>query len=67
MTQSVSDPGLVGYVPRVIAERLIGDPSDSRHPYADEYDGAVLFADTVGFIALKAMLVGSWPNIISII
>jgi adenylate cyclase len=59
MSQSVLDPGLVGYVPRAIADRLICDPSDSLHPYADAYDGAVLFADIVGFTALTESLMAN--------
>ncbi len=52
---------LVSYVPHLIVRRLAVDPAPITTPTAEQFAGAVLFADVTGFTALTERLAQRGP------
>lgn len=53
---------LASYVPRLIQNRVIADPSPIASPVAEEFQAAVLFADISGFTLLTERMVERGPS-----
>lgn len=53
---------LASYVPRLIQNRIIADPSPIEFPVSDELQAAVLFADISGFTRLTERLAERGPT-----
>jgi class 3 adenylate cyclase len=52
---------LASYVPRLIQNRIIADPSPIESPVAEEVQAAMLFADISGFTRLTERLAEKGP------
>ena len=52
---------LASYVPKLIQNRIIADPSPIKSPLAEEIQAAVLFADISGFTLLTERLAEKGP------
>ena len=52
---------LTSYVPRVLANRLVRDPTATTIPTTDDFPAAVFFADISGFTALADRLAEHGP------
>ncbi|HMB22979.1 MAG TPA: adenylate/guanylate cyclase domain-containing protein, partial [Anaerolineales bacterium] len=53
---------LASYVPRLIQNRIIADPSPIETPVAEEFQAAILFADISGFTLLTEHLAEMGPT-----
>src|SRR5688500_6081459 len=53
---------LASYVPKLIQNRIIADPSPIESPLAEEIQAAVLFADISGFTLLRERLAEKGPT-----
>jgi class 3 adenylate cyclase/tetratricopeptide (TPR) repeat protein len=53
---------LASYVPRLIQNRIVADPSPIESPVSDELQAAVLFADISGFTRLTERLAERGPT-----
>jgi len=53
---------LASYVPRLIQNRVIADPSPIESPVAEEFQAALLFADISGFTLLTERLAEKGPT-----
>ena len=53
---------LASYVPRLIQNRIIADPSPIESPVAEEFQASVLFADISGFTLLTESLAEKGPT-----
>src|SRR5574339_325269 len=52
---------LASYVPKLIQNRVIADPSPIESPVAEEFQAAILFADISGFTVLTEQLAERGP------
>src|SRR5215208_869423 len=52
---------LASYVPKLIQNRIIADPSPIESPVAEEFQAAILFADISGFTPLTERMVERGP------
>lgn len=55
-------PLLTSYVPALIKQRLVTDPTAISTPFSDKFTGAVLFADISGFTRLAETLAEQGPG-----
>src|SRR5574339_932262 len=53
---------LASYVPKLIQNRVIADPSPIESPVAEEFQAAILFADISGFTLLTERLAERGPT-----
>src|SRR6266496_6329382 len=53
---------LASYVPKLIQNRIIADPSPIESPVAEEFQAAVLFADISGFTLLTERMAEKGPT-----
>src|SRR5687767_1935754 len=53
---------LASYVPRLIQNRVIADPSPIEAPVAEEFQAAILFADISGFTLLTEHMMERGPS-----
>ena len=53
---------LASYVPKLIQNRIIADPSPIESPLAEEIQAAILFADISGFTLLTERLAEKGPT-----
>src|SRR5574339_834527 len=53
---------LASYVPRLIQNRVIADPSPIESPVAEEFQAALLFADISGFTLLTERMMSIGPT-----
>ena len=58
---------LASYVPRLIQNRVIADPSPIEAPVAEEFQAAVLFADISGFTLLTERMAQMGPTGVEIL
>ena len=53
---------LASYVPRLIQNRVIADPSPIESPVAEDFQAAILFADISGFTLLTERMMETGPS-----
>jgi len=53
---------LASYVPKLIQNRVIADPSPIESPVAEEFQASILFADISGFTLLTERMVEKGPS-----
>src|SRR5512135_518939 len=58
---------LASYVPRLIQNRVVADPSPIEAPVAEEFQAAVLFADISGFTLLTEHMAQMGPTGVEIL
>ena len=58
---------LASYVPRLIQNRVVADPSPIEAPVAEEFQAAVLFADISGFTLLTERMAQMGPTGVEIL
>ena len=62
MSNPVLTEILASYVPKLIQNRIVADPSPIESPVTEEMPAAILFADISGFTPLTERLVEKGPT-----